>query len=99
MVGPYSGTPPLAQYEYSQGSDIRGLKARNLQDDQWISFRSHQMSSVTWESQALMSNSYEIYHILRQNNSATDSLANAGASLPQGFFSLNGAQPSLIPIP
>ena len=47
----------------------------------------------------LMSNSYEIYHILRQNNTAADSMANVGASLPQGLFSQNGAQPSFKPIP
>ena len=47
----------------------------------------------------LMSKSYEIYHILRQNNTAADSMANVGASLPQGIFSQNGAYPSFKPIP
>ena len=51
------------------------------------------------KSKLLMSNSYEIYHILRQNNTAADSMANVGASLPQGLYSLNGGQPSLNPIP
>ena len=51
------------------------------------------------KSKLLMSNSYEIYHILRQNNTATDSMANVGAYLPQGLYSQNGAQPTLKPIP
>ena len=38
----------------------------------------------------LMTKSFELFHILRTNNSATDALANMGASLPQGQFSLNG---------
>ena len=37
----------------------------------------------------LMSKSYELFHILRHNNSAADALANMGASLPQGHYSLN----------
>ena len=51
------------------------------------------------KAKLLMSNFYEIYHILRQNNTAADSMANVGASLPQGLYSQNGAQPSLKPIP
>ena len=51
------------------------------------------------KAKLLMSSSYEIYHILRQNNIAADSMANVGASLPQGLISQNGAQPSLKPIP
>ena len=38
----------------------------------------------------LLSKHYEFYHILHQNNVATDALANVGASLPQGHFFLNG---------
>ena len=51
------------------------------------------------KAKLLMANSYEIYHILRQNNTAADSMANVGASLSQGLFSQNGAQPSFKPIP
>ena len=36
------------------------------------------------KAKLLMSSDYEAYHILRHNNSAADSLANGGASLPQG---------------
>ena len=51
------------------------------------------------KAKLLMSSSYEIYHILWQNNTAADSMANVGASLPQGLISQNGSQPSLNPIP
>ena len=34
------------------------------------------------KAKLLMSNSYETYHILRQNNTTMDSMANVGASLP-----------------
>ena len=37
----------------------------------------------------LMTKSYELFHILRHNNSAADALANMGASLPQGHYNLN----------
>ena len=47
----------------------------------------------------LMTKSYELFHILRTNNSAADALANMGASLPQGQFSLNGQVPYLKYIP
>ena len=46
-----------------------------------------------------MANSYEIYHILQQNNTAADNMANVGAFLPQGHYSQDGAQPILKPIP
>ena len=41
----------------------------------------------------LMTKSYELFHILRTNNSAADALANMGASLPQGQISLNDQAP------
>ena len=47
----------------------------------------------------LMSKPYEFFHFLRTKNSAADALANMGASLPQGQFSLNGQVPHLNPIP
>ena len=51
------------------------------------------------KAKPLMSNSYEFFHILRINNLAADALANMGASLPQGHFSLNGQAPFLKFIP
>ena len=51
------------------------------------------------KSKLLMANSYDIYHILRQNNTAADNMANVGASLPQGHYSQDGAEPILKPIP
>ena len=39
------------------------------------------------------------YHILRMNNAKTDSLANLGASLPQGSISLNDEEVSTKTIP
>ena len=47
----------------------------------------------------LMSKSYELFHILRTNNPATNALENMGASLPQGHFSLNAQAPYLKFIP
>ena len=41
------------------------------------------------KAKPLMTKSYELFHILRYNNSAVDALANMGASLPQGHYSLN----------
>ena len=43
----------------------------------------------------LMSKSYETFHILRHNNSAADTLANMGASLPQGHYRQNENPPIL----
>ena len=42
------------------------------------------------KARILMSNSYEAFHILRHNNTAADSMANVGASLPQGHYSQDG---------
>ena len=47
----------------------------------------------------LMTKSYELFHILRTNNSTADALANMGASLPQGQISLNGQAAHLKSIP
>ena len=47
----------------------------------------------------LMTNSYELFHILRTNNLTADALENMGASLPQGKISLNGQAPHLKSIP
>ena len=41
----------------------------------------------------LMLSSYEPFHILRSNNSAVDSMASLGASLPQGHLKQNGNPP------
>ena len=46
-----------------------------------------------------MSKSYETFHILHQNNSVADALANMGASLPQGHYSQNGNPPIFKFIP
>ena len=51
------------------------------------------------KSKLLMSKSYETLHILRHNNSAVDTLANMGASLPQGHYSQNENPPILKFIP
>ena len=45
------------------------------------------------KAKPLMTKSYELFHILRHNNSAADALANMGASLPQGHYSLNRNAP------
>ena len=45
------------------------------------------------KAKPLMSKSYELFHILCHNNSAADALANMGASLPQGHFSLDEKAP------
>ena len=47
----------------------------------------------------LLSKHYEFYHILRTNNVVADTLANTGASLPQGHYCLNGqnSHPKIIP--
>ena len=47
----------------------------------------------------LLSKNYEFYHILRANNASADALANVGASLPQGHYSLNGLGINIKPIP
>ena len=43
----------------------------------------------------IMLSSYEPFHILRINNTAADSMANLGASIPQGHFKQNGNPPIL----
>ena len=45
------------------------------------------------KAKPLMTKSYELFHILHHNNSAADALANMGASLPQGRYSLNENAP------
>ena len=45
------------------------------------------------KARPLMTKSYELFHILRHNNSAADALENMGASLPQGHFGLNEKSP------
>ena len=47
----------------------------------------------------LMHSSYELFHILRSNNSAADSLANLGASLHQGHLKQNGNPPLFKHVP
>ena len=47
----------------------------------------------------LMTKSYELFHILRTNNSTLDSLENMGESLPQGQISMKGKAPHLKSIP
>ena len=45
------------------------------------------------KAKPLMSKSFELFHILRYNNSAADALENMGTSLPQGHFNLNKKSP------
>ena len=47
------------------------------------------------KAKLLMSQSFEVFHILRLNNKEADNMANVGASLPLGHFSLDG-NPSYI---
>ena len=51
------------------------------------------------KAKPLMSKSYDLFHILHNNNPAADALENMGASLPQGHFSLNGKAPYIKFIP
>ena len=51
------------------------------------------------KAKLLMSKSYEAFHILRHNNNAVDSLANVGATIPQGHYSQDGNHPILKFIP
>ena len=51
------------------------------------------------KAKPLMYKSYELFHILRINNSAVDALENMGASLQQGQFILNNQAPYLKFIP
>ena len=47
----------------------------------------------------LMHSTYELFHILRVNNPAADSLANLGATLQQGHLKKNGNPISIKHIP
>ena len=47
----------------------------------------------------LMHSTYELFHILRVNNPAADSLANLGATLHQGHLKKNGNPSSIKHIP
>ena len=51
------------------------------------------------KAKLLMSNSYEAFHILQHNNTTADSMANVGATLPQGHYSQDGNHPILKFIP
>ena len=41
----------------------------------------------------LMSQSFEVFHILRHNNKEVDKMANVGASFPQGHYNQDGDPP------
>ena len=47
----------------------------------------------------LLHHSFQLFHILRINNSAADAMANIGASLPQGVYKQNEDPPSHKYIP
>ena len=51
------------------------------------------------KAKPLMTKSYELFHILRHNNSTADALVNMGASLSQGHYSLNENAPYIKFIP
>ena len=51
------------------------------------------------KAKLLMSQSFEVFHILRHNNKEADNMANIGASLPQGHYSQDGDPPYLKFIP
>ena len=51
------------------------------------------------KAKLLMPKSYEVFHILRHNNNVADSMANVGATLPQGHYSQDGDHPILKFIP
>ena len=51
------------------------------------------------KAKLLMSQSFEVFHILRHNNKEADNMANVGAILPQGLYSLDGNLPYLKFIP
>ena len=51
------------------------------------------------KAKLLLSQSIEIYHILRHNNKEADIMANVGASLPQGHFIQDGDPSYLKYIP
>ena len=51
------------------------------------------------KAKLLMSQSFEVFHILRHNNKEADNMANVGASLPQGHYCQDGDPPYLKFIP
>ena len=51
------------------------------------------------KSKLLLPQSFEVFHILRQNNKEADIMANMGANLSQGLYSQDGDPPSLKFIP
>ena len=51
------------------------------------------------KAKLLMSQSFEVFHILQHNNKEADNMANVGASLPQGHYSQDGDPPYLKFIP
>ena len=51
------------------------------------------------KAKLLMSQSFEVFHILRHNNKEADIMANVGASLPQGHYSQDDDPPYLKFIP
>ena len=51
------------------------------------------------KNKLLMSQSFEVFHILRHNNKEAVIMANVGASLPQGHYSQDGDPPYLKFIP
>ena len=51
------------------------------------------------KAKLLLSQSIEFYHILRQNNKDADTMANVGASLPQGHLSQDEELPFFKVIP
>ena len=70
-------------YKLINGYPTEAIKCRRLYD----------------KVKSLMSQSFEAFHILQENNSAADSLSNVGARLPQGHFSQDGNPPLLKHIP
>ena len=51
------------------------------------------------KAKLLLPQSFEVFHILRQNNKEADIMANIVASLSQGLYSQDGDPPSLKFIP
>ena len=92
---------------------LQSLVTKNLHkvmifgDSQHVIFKlinGYSSSSINFrrlydKAKPLMTKFYELFHILRHNNSATDALANMGASLSQGHYSLNENAPIIKFIP
>ena len=70
-------------YKMINGYSLGSIKCRRLYD------------RIT----PLLSNRVEFFHILRENNSLADALANLGASLPQGHIRINDLDIGSKPIP